>query len=596
MESANPNPIPFNLDEVSAFSGADVVDAARQHVDNEIAALERSIRAFKTRRNEFALISRLPPEILSEVFHCYQAIMQISELDTSWMTAMYVCRHWRDIALDCPRLWSYIVPRTTKWTKKLLARSKDAPLTIVSTIPNPARSFEHSLKLALSQVSRASAVHLTTTTRCMESIFDDFATPAPILESLTLEVSDPWQLTGPDPNAYTIPETFCSGINPMLRYFSLRSCGIPWGSSFLNNIQVLKMSAIPVAFRPSMSDILGILGRASSSLSVFEIRDSVDSSGESFGAPGIVVNLPHLTSIHISSCTARECGTILAHLKLPASAAIELECTLSDDITTDLANILPTVAASSATGCSLQSLDVRLALPEPCMIDIRGWHASDVDLTAPHIESAPHISVRLMATTLASHALYGAELAIAICQSLLLTQVRNIAVTNMGDMSEAAWVETFRRCALVNKLTVSDGSALGLIKALDQDGTDSSTAHVFLPGLKDLQLVSVNFWGDDPDGSGVHILCKCLTGRAQQNVKLERLSIQACPWFTNEDVTTLRTIEAVNNVEWDGYINYRMDDDDFDDHHYNHFDYDGDDYPGHWSEADFYDLPTSIPF
>ena len=48
----------------------------------------------------------------------------------SWVNVSYVCRHWRNVALNCPILWAYIFVAPPRWTGELFARSKQAPLKL----------------------------------------------------------------------------------------------------------------------------------------------------------------------------------------------------------------------------------------------------------------------------------------------------------------------------------------------------------------------------------------------------------------------------------------------------------------------------------
>jgi hypothetical protein len=41
-----------------------------------------------------------------------------------WVNVSYVCRHWRNVALNCATLWTYLFVMSPRWTEELLARSK----------------------------------------------------------------------------------------------------------------------------------------------------------------------------------------------------------------------------------------------------------------------------------------------------------------------------------------------------------------------------------------------------------------------------------------------------------------------------------------
>lgn len=88
-------------------------------------------------------IFRLPPEILSRIFFIYADSENHAELfSLSWTTLLTVCRRWRDVCIDFPKLWSYIhipdIPSSNRpaafaMSKRLdmqRDRSKSYPLTV----------------------------------------------------------------------------------------------------------------------------------------------------------------------------------------------------------------------------------------------------------------------------------------------------------------------------------------------------------------------------------------------------------------------------------------------------------------------------------
>ncbi|KAI0278915.1 hypothetical protein BGY98DRAFT_908533, partial [Russula aff. rugulosa BPL654] len=112
-------------------------------VDAEMAAIRRALRKIGTRRNALTPTCRIPTEILGEIFLFYQHLSSGPYIpdcsgggppNTSlrWVPAVaHVCRHWRAVALDHPRLWSCITLRLGRdWASRMLALSKSSPITV----------------------------------------------------------------------------------------------------------------------------------------------------------------------------------------------------------------------------------------------------------------------------------------------------------------------------------------------------------------------------------------------------------------------------------------------------------------------------------
>ena len=94
----------------------------RSSIDREIARLKESIRALKSPRNELSPISRLPAEILCNIFSLIEDnIFSSGRSPKSWTNFSRVSQHWRSTALSAPELWSKIplsYPR--RWVQEML--------------------------------------------------------------------------------------------------------------------------------------------------------------------------------------------------------------------------------------------------------------------------------------------------------------------------------------------------------------------------------------------------------------------------------------------------------------------------------------------
>ena len=110
-------------------SAGDPLDEKRSIIDRSIARLEESIRALKSRRNELSPISRLPVEVLCNIFK-FSLDENRERGPESWTNFSQVSQHWRSSALNAPELWTNIPLNYPRWAQEMLIRSKMAKLTI----------------------------------------------------------------------------------------------------------------------------------------------------------------------------------------------------------------------------------------------------------------------------------------------------------------------------------------------------------------------------------------------------------------------------------------------------------------------------------
>jgi hypothetical protein len=113
-----------------------------QALHTKIAALAQDIADTKTRRNALtSRIAQLPSETIARIFHFLQSAQGHMErvstpwidFNWEWTRCMLVCRRFRDVAIDSPRLWSFICHEgkpPTEWIILCVTRAKTCPLTL----------------------------------------------------------------------------------------------------------------------------------------------------------------------------------------------------------------------------------------------------------------------------------------------------------------------------------------------------------------------------------------------------------------------------------------------------------------------------------
>ncbi|EPS93713.1 hypothetical protein FOMPIDRAFT_1135667, partial [Fomitopsis schrenkii] len=156
------------------------------------------IRVINTQLNALAPVSRIPPEVLSEIFlHTAERVAALGSSPPrvrDWIRVTHVCRHWRETALQCTALWSRVdVPALPERLSEFLSRSKDAPLSMVLSF-RPLRqpgtrqfvSSEDAVLLALSALHRVQTLVVDASGDPTKAVLQRLGGRAPLLESLTI--------------------------------------------------------------------------------------------------------------------------------------------------------------------------------------------------------------------------------------------------------------------------------------------------------------------------------------------------------------------------------------------------------------------------
>jgi len=222
---------------VTAFSQPDAINAAQTDIDSEVQRLNDLICSLKSRRNSLCPVSRLPPEVLSEVFLDLADQLQAQDrfkVDFKWVSVAHVCRLWRNIALQHGRLWGKVDMANPGRALECVDRSNGAPLAIrhsfigsLADLPDPFTDSSH----------RYRELHLRAKDGQLgPNVLQVLNSPihAPVLESLVLEVSDNYP-------EYTLPPTLFDYKAPSLTRLQLENVRMDWPSSLFPSLTHLSI-------------------------------------------------------------------------------------------------------------------------------------------------------------------------------------------------------------------------------------------------------------------------------------------------------------------------------------------------------------------
>jgi hypothetical protein len=239
------------LDDVTPKSTTTLLEQCLPHIDNE--ALAESMRVLRSRRNSLAPISRIPPEILATIFgHIVEnKTSRKYQKRPACLIVTHICRHWREVALECPSLWAFISWNSARWVGICLERSKKAPLVFLNTVKyNLARD---SLQQALSQLPRIKVLRLPLFSSDVDRVLDYLSSqPAPLLQSFKFSVA------GPHRNLRTISDAIFQGQAPLLRRLKLINCRFSPTSCIFSGLRILYVKEVEST---SISELLPALRR-----------------------------------------------------------------------------------------------------------------------------------------------------------------------------------------------------------------------------------------------------------------------------------------------------------------------------------------------
>ena len=368
-----------------------------------MAAIRRALRAICTRRNALTPTCRIPAEILAEIFLFYQQA-STSLLDCvgvndaaadgpalkntalRWVPGVaHVCRHWRAVALEHPRLWSNVTLRLGReWALRMLALSKSSPISITLSDPDPCEASMQldpwglpALVPSLSSGAAAGAgaasrrPHLDPVDVLAQHLFHIqeldlgacscsilpwvrlLETAAPLLEVLWLRV-DPHRPGMRHDVAVPLPSNFLA-THPRLRRLFVDGAllsswaiapGVPLASLTLLSICAPDPRRAPIERAefvvPPLDEFLDSLLHMPA-LETITLSHCLPSFARAFSQR--TVPLPHLRTINIHDRVDR-CRQVLDALDVPPTTIIKISCwSVCPPSEHDCLRILPSLSA-----------------------------------------------------------------------------------------------------------------------------------------------------------------------------------------------------------------------------------------------------------
>ncbi|KAF9491603.1 hypothetical protein BDN71DRAFT_1592196 [Pleurotus eryngii] len=495
---------------------------AQAIIDEKITYYEAAIRELRTRRNIHSRISKLPTELLSEIFVLAKLASYINTRQGSWLNVACVCRHWRDIAVNEARLWNtFDLTRTMEldWVKIMLTRSKDASLCI--RIP-PSGYEPDTVKVVMSQISRTQDLQIYADNPRLWEVLEiviAHATPNAPTRLRSLELRSTSSRLALD----LVRRVFAAVQMPLMLDLQLYGIAL----STIPPMPLLRRFYYhqTVFGFESMAMLLSSL-KNTPCLEDLDIGCMFNTSDEEMIQYG-PVQLPKLKTISLTT-NRFEYFSLLQCIRYPPSSLVRFESRRAPVQIADINNFSGIVAhfASSDVAVDISSISLLSeAGPELCL-RLTAW-----------INNDPAFSIRCPVSERDALPLFN------LCEMLPASKVRAFRINNFSSIKRDDWARVFRRFGQVQELTVRFGEVAlpALLKPPNKDQPP------FLQ-LKQLTLINCDFDSHEALPDFTLSVERLLQERVDLHIPIEVLIILECKIAG----ATIKRLEEYECVSWDG--------------------------------------------
>ena len=239
------------------------IDSIRA-LEEQIREHERAIIQLKRDRNSLLNVSKLPPEVLGNIFHRNVTLKgDFDGLDNRSHNFLFVCHHWFEVASRTPEIWGFWGNTPKDWAR-LCRRSGTAPLDLVFYYDN-GRYFDATLRNVLQDRATRDTIRrihlITNDSELLSSMIASLTSDSEELRSNSIESFILWNYSG---IPVDVSDFFAHHHFPKLRRFELFTCTIPsssWDhlSSRTSVLTTLVLDFLSPSSIPTTSQLFSIL-------------------------------------------------------------------------------------------------------------------------------------------------------------------------------------------------------------------------------------------------------------------------------------------------------------------------------------------------
>ncbi len=507
------------------------------------------IKGEKARMNHNSLvpISQLPDYLLTEIFVLVRDLETPSYFPSpACFRVSYVCRTWRNAAIECSLLWTNIILHPPELTAIMLHRARTAPLTVevfISYTVVANHAFLNSLRLALSHIRHIRYLSVTHSTSY--SHIDDQLSPLKsgepdTLEELRLEGSS--DQPSPFYPPFKIRSNLCKTA-PNLHTLELSRCRINWKLfCSVGNLTSLSLLDIPASSRPSMDNILFVLQSMNKleRLNLIHALPKLPTNVRTLPEPRpiVPVRLENLSRLVLQGCVL-DCADLMRYVIMPHCTVVYLEAESRwpfRDIAlavSPLSNIISSILSRSDE----KKIHFIGSLQHTCpnRIDIRLHPAS---LSCPPVGAGYTFQASLIWPSY-RRLIVGSDASCGFGKLLLALPLRQITqfTATLFSMSEeigsAEWLRVIRRLSRLKTVVLRGGYTYNFVSALQEAYASLSSPgnwldNTILPDLAELTIEHAHFSFPPGENQLFSTLTRSLTQRQQLKFPIPKIILREC--------------------------------------------------------------------
>ena len=292
------------------------IDSIRA-LEEQIGEHERAIFRLKRTRNSLLNVSRIPAEVLGDIFRQNVSLKgNFSKLDKRSHNFLLVCHHWFEVASSTPEVWSFWGNTLEDWARRC-RHSKTSPLDLVLDTYEYGRFDTTLLDVLRDRATRDTIrrVHLTARNPGLLNSIIAQLTPNP--EELRPNSIQSFMLKNSGDTLVDLSDFFTRRHFPKLQHLHLFGCTISSWDSLTSRTSILTTLDLHFGHRatptPPTSQLLSILA---SNPALRTVRLTMSAVPDDGGKPSSQVQLRYLEQLELAGDSQHALG-ILQQLDYP---------------------------------------------------------------------------------------------------------------------------------------------------------------------------------------------------------------------------------------------------------------------------------------